>query len=469
MISCQDIKAQLQQRVGSEPFVFDSASGCWYSYNALWSKAITIMQALQSENCSQIIAIMENGFNLFSMYFACMIGNITIVPIDPHKSEHEIQEIASEHPNVHVIKDGSVIFQKPTVPCSEEQVRALIENIDLDKVYMITYTSGSTGHPKGVIHCLKNLFLSAADFGLVTGLNDSHTMCHVMPMTYMAGILNTILMPFFFGCRIAILPRFDVMSAVSFWKSVEKLSISAFWLSPTMLNILMTIDRKAKIKDYLAMRETLFFIGTAPLFENVRSCFEKKYGVKLLQSYGLSETLFISTETPDRENDPASVGVILPNADITIYDDGEIGIGVPWMFLGYSNEKTDDYFKDSNYLSGDLGKIADRRLYITGRKKDLIVKGGMNISPTQIENCINQSGYVMECAVAGALIHNEENIICWYVADNSYSFSANDVNKLIESKLGRHCRVDQFIQIGNIPKNLNGKTDKRKLLEEFIR
>lgn len=472
MQSNEEIVNKMSVLIGNKQFVHDYKTERWYTYRELWENAVAIANCLKLEEADSLVAVMENGFELFSVFFGCMITNTTIIPLDPHKSCGELDSIIAEHASAVVIRENLLLDDvgvgEWSVSVDEQYLLTKIHNIDFNKDYMITYTSGSTGHAKGVVHSLRNLFLSAISFGNMTGLNDDYTMAHVMPMPYMAGILNTIIMPFYFGCKIVLLPRFDVMSAISFWKSVEKYNITAFWLSPTMLNLLMTVDRKAKVREYLEKEKTLFYVGTAPLFENIRNKFEEKYKVKLLQSYGLSETLFISTETNEIVSSPASAGTILPDVNLVIYDDQEIGINVPWMFKRYTNENTSDYFRKENYISGDLGMIGDdNKLFITGRKKDLIVKGGMNISPVQIEDCIAKTGKFKECAVIGIVINDEENIVCWYVEEDGEDFSLSDINNFIERKLGRHCRVDVFKQMKQLPKNLNGKTDKKVLAGKF--
>ena len=90
-------------------------------------------------------------------------------------------------------------------------------------------------------------------------------MSHTMPMTYMAGILNTIFLPFIFGGKIILLPRFNVKNSMLFWKNIEKYNVNTFWLSPTMLHLLMKIDKGNSIVDYFANRKIWFSVGTAPL------------------------------------------------------------------------------------------------------------------------------------------------------------------------------------------------------------
>ncbi len=464
----KEIIQRIKRRIGINNFIFSRKNNRWYTYDEFWKGAACISEELILLNVRKIIAVMENSVDLCQLYFACMLSNIQIIPIDPHKSQSEIDKIFAEHMEAKVIRDSDKMFRMEmgSKVFDEDMIKKKIDGIDLRKIYMITYTSGSTGTAKGVIHNLRNLFLASESLGRSSGLDASYTMCHVMPMTYMAGILNTIFMPFFCGCRIVIMPRFDVMSAVSFWKNVEKHHVNAFWLSPTMLNILMTVDRNGKAREYLSKTDTLFYIGTAPLYEKVREKFEERYGVSLLQSYGLSETLFLSSQLPGRATDTGSAGMILPGVKITIRSDGEIGVDVPWMFLGYSNEKTEHNFQDGYYMTGDLGEIRDHGLFITGRKKDLIVKGGMNISPKQIESCIMSIGMVDECAVAGVVRNEDERIVCWYVSVDGTDVSEKELNRVIGDRLGSYCKIDQFISVPEIPKNLNGKADKRRLIEE---
>ena len=463
-----DLHNQIKTLFDDAIFVVDAKTGGAWTHKEAWQRANALADSFISLGSSKIALVMENGMELFLCYFAAMLSGITILPIDPQKSEREIDLILGDYPNIPVLKTGDEIFQCLSEHfIDESKLLAKLDEIDLEKEFMITFTSGSTGIPKGVRHTLKSLFGAAQAFGEATALGKEHVMCHVMPMTYMAGILNTILMPFLRGCRIVLFPRFDVMSAIGFWKNVKTYGVNAFWLSPTMLNVLIAVDKKGRGKDALEGKTPLFFIGTAPLYEEVRNKFEALYGVRLLQSYGLSETLFLSTEIPEKKSDTSAVGYLLPGVKIHFAQDGEILIDVPWMFMGYSNDDTASYFSGSSYCSGDLGKVTDGLLFLTGRKKDLIIKGGMNISPRQIEVAILKSQVVTELAVVGVKSKDEERIVCFYVPTDAASFDEAQINRLVETECGKHCRIDHFQEVKEIPKNLNGKADKKALLKDF--
>lgn len=460
--------SKMQLCIGKRTFVYSLERKQWYTYAQIWKNACEYLSFLQNRKLKEVSVVLENGIELFTLYFACMLGNIKIIPIDPQKSEVEVNHILENHPGIFVIHNTGELPVFTEEEIDDEVILPMFESIDFEKVYMITYTSGSTGQAKGVQHSLKNLFLASISFGDTVGFNKESVTCHTMPMTYMAGILNTIFMPFIQGGKIVIFPRFSVMTAIPFWKNVEALGVNTFWLSPTMLNILLTVDRKGAIAEYFKTIDPIFCIGTAPLFPQLKQQFEQRYGVQLLQSYGLSETLFISTKVRNEGQDKESVGRVLSDVDLHFDETEEIQLDVPWMFLGYSNEKTEDYFKDNYYLSGDLGKIEDGHLYITGRKKDLIIRGGMNISPKQIEETLLDSGLVKESAVSSVVEKCEEQILCWYVAAAEMENPGAQMNQIITERLGKAYKVDKFIAVKEVPKNLNGKVDKEKLKREYV-
>ena len=438
--------------------------------NAAFSGAVHSLSSYMKERMEgEIFVCADNSAELVILYFAGLFSGKILIPIDPEKESGEIRRIRELHPKA-VFWDNDEVHKIVSASghMGESFSRLLWDGIDFEKPFLITYTSGSTGTPKGVRHTASNLFLSAYEFGVMLKYDRHTVMGHCMPMTYMAGILNTIIMPYIMGGCIAVLPRFSMKSAFSFWDNIKKSSVNTLWLSPTMLRIANMMDKRATMKEYLHENNVKISVGTAPLDKNLRDEVEEKYGIRLYQSYGLSETLFISSEIPEEQVSKHTVGHLLPSVKLNFSEDGELQIGVPWMFLGYTNEDTSLYMKDGFYLTGDLGRFdEDGNLVIVGRKKEIIVRGGYNINPRDIENKILEMENISECSVTSALIRGEEMVACCYVADREYSIT--DINDMIVSALGKHCKVDFLEHMRTLPKNLNGKVDKHaitKIVEE---
>lgn len=467
------ISSHILERLHSIPMnhvvLKDALSGTEYTHAAFAEGVASLADYMKEHMADEVLVCADNSAELAMVYFAGLFAGRVLIPIDPEKEAPEVERIRALHPEATFLDDKALhkVFATQ-MEKSNMFLHISWKNVDFNKVFLITYTSGSTGTPKGVKHTAANLFYSAYEFGMMMKYNDRTIMGHVMPMTYMAGVLNTIIMPYLMGGCIAVLPRFSMKSAFSFWENVKKCKVNAMWLAPTMLRIVNMMDKRADMKEYLRVNGVKISVGTAPLDKNLRDDIEGKYGIRLYQSYGLSETLFISTEIPEECISRHTVGRLLPRVEIHCSEDGEMQIGVPWMFLGYTNENTSLYMQDGFYLSGDLGRFDDvGNLLVLGRKKEIIVRGGYNINPRDIENTMLEQDSISECAVASVMIRGEEMVVCCYVSEREYAVS--DVNRIIVGALGKHNRIDFLERMRALPKNLNGKIDKRaiaKMMEE---
>lgn len=470
-------------------FIVDNINNLSFTYNNFFERAL--MQAVYLEKNvreEDIIVIMENSFDLALLYFSVLLTSKRILVVDPQKGSDEIGEILETIPKTAIIYDDGLLMGKNlyhyriknnyeksyAINDIKSEVLVRLEQRNEKRPYLVTFTSGTSGVTKGVEHTFDNLIMSAKALDEKVGKHGG-TFLHVMPMTYMAGILNSIFYPFLVGARIVINKRFSIASAREFWNVVVKYNVDLFWLSPSMLMMIDQMDRKSEGEEYCKSHQLIFLIGTAPLTNELRTKFQKRYSVSMYASYGLTETLFISVETKysQTKSEKNCVGELLNGVEYSFSESNEIYINVPWMYLKYTNENTDKYFVGEYYKSGDLAKVRDECLYITGRSKDLIIKGGMNISPALIEQEIYKNEAILENVVIGVKDTNgEEKICCAYIlnceVDDLQDFEAG-IKRMVIGSLGKNYSVDFMWKVDVIPRNINGKVDKNEMAREWVK
>lgn len=462
-INIKEILINLFIHKKNKYFISDSINEKNYTYGEFFNLSLSISDFLREKGVNQedtISYICENSIYSLALYIANLLLGSTIAPIDSLKGEKEIQELISiTNPKIVLtLKDLETIAYE-NIDYSEN----IFENADFNSPFLITFTSGSTGEAKGVVHSFSNLFLSAVSFGNKFKFSSKNTFYHNFPMAYMAGILNLFIKPLIFGAQIVVSERLSVATAMNFWQKVIKYNVNSFWFNPTFVSLLMKLDRGTEGSEYSKKTDIIACIGTAPLDTNLKNKFEEKYGFTLYESYGLSETLFLTTNYP-KKSKAGAVGEILESVEIKFSNDDEICIKAPWMFLRYLNYETK---LESNFFpTGDLGYIEDGFLTISGRKKDIIIKGGVNISPKRIENFI--SSHFDEVVILGlkdSILG--EKIACFYVSNDFNNEKRKNLNSLIIKELGKDYSIDNFYNLDEIPKNINGKVDKIKLKEEY--
>lgn len=478
-----DVKARLSSFIKGlkfdKTFLIDLEQESIITYQEFFCAVIAMAEQLKKYDTDRIFISLENSVLLVKLYFASIFCNKLIAVADPQKGMEVINDIRMEQGDciaiidTHGIQEGlgifdDIHFNKEIV---KDEVLKTFENVDLNCDYLITYTSGTEGLPKGVVHSLKNLFETAFSIIEKMEVPDSGTYLHIMPMTYMAGILNSIIQPFIMGYSIVISARFSVRTAAAFWKIVSKYNVNLLWIAPAMLLMIDKMDRSDFGEKYCRDHEICFLVGTAALTENIRIIFRERYGVELLASYGLSEVLFVSVETRKSRAlyESGNVGELLSGVEFRVETDGELLIHVPWIFHRYTNTDIDKYFRNKFYCTGDLGTY-EEVLYITGRKKDLIIKGGLNISPSIIEQKVSGTGMVLENAVFAIESKRGDELVCCCYVPMPGTWDMNleaDLQAAVIGILGSEYRIDCFFKVRELPRNINGKIDKEVLKGQY--
>lgn len=463
-----------------ENFIINSNSDKKIKYSEFFSQLKSYQKYFNKIGIKRndlVCTILNNSEYFLKMYFVALICNFTIVPIDPEKSKNEINEI------INLVKPKIVIIDKDIecsydyqininniklelINISKDDLSDLF-NVDINRDYLITFTSGTTGCPKGVVHSFKNLILSSLAFNEKFNFNEKNVFLHNLPMSYMAGILNTIFLPFITKGKIVIGKRFSIENLVNFWDIPQKYVVNTFWFTPTIIGLLLKFDRSKKGINYTLDKKIIGCVGTSALNYSIKKEFEKKYNINLYQSYGLSEVLFVSTNYSKSDDD--NVGEILNGVNLKIINE-EILIDVPWMLKKYFNSKNQNKINNKYFKSGDLGKVYGKKLTISGRKKELIIKGGLNINPKKIEDFVIKEKFFDECVIMGFPdIVLGEKIVCFILANFQNKLKKKELNKKIIEELGRNYHIDEFVELKEIAKNINGKTNKLKIKEFYLK
>lgn len=467
----RDAAEQLTQRFKDsrdETFLID-ADGTSLTYGEVWSRACSLSAAWKSQGLSKgdaVALLLPNGPTFVCCYIACLVGGYVAAPINRDLSEEDIDYILS------ITQPTLVLREEPEIPDALDSPVQERVDVDSDSVCAIFFTSGTTGRPKGVRHSLKALAGNVSAFNRMMGMGPHTRMYHVLPMGYMAGFLNTLLSPLMAGGSVVLGPRFSPRSALDFWTAAYEQEAQTLWVTPSIAVALQRMARDPERARRNAAGFSRIFCGTAPLADAVRTSFLETFGVPLQESYGTSELLLISGQAREEAAERSDVGTVLPELDVELRSDAEgnpeLMVKSPFAYLGYLTDRgVIDVETSSGFIpTGDAGELRDGRLVITGRLKDLIIRGGVNIAPIVLENEIRNVPGVSDVAIVG-LPHRfwGESIAACIEAEGSV-----ESGDLID-KVRRHCREhlarsyqpDAIEIFESLPRAVTGKIQKNVL------
>ncbi len=351
------------------------------------------------------------------------------------------------------------------------------KSIDRDSgdLAAILYTSGTTGRSKGAMLSHENLLSNALTLKEYWQFTADDVLLHALPIFHTHGLFvatNTVLVS---GASMIFLPGFSNDQVIEYLpKATAMMGVPTFY---TRL-----LDDQRFNRD-LVQHMRLFVSGSAPLLAETHQQFEERTGHRILERYGMTETNMNTSNPYDGERKAGTVGFPLPGVELRIadpdsgktLDQGEIGIievKGPNVFSGYWQmpEKTKEEFReDGFFITGDMGMIdGDGYVHIVGRSKDLIISGGYNVYPKEVELLLDEQDGVKESAVIG-VPHPDfgEGVVGVIVAEKDRALEEKDLLESIRSQIARYKQPKRLVFIDELPRNTMGKVQKNILRESF--
>lgn len=341
-----------------------------------------------------------------------------------------------------------------------------------DDLAVILYTSGTTGRSKGAMLTHDNLASNAIALNQLWGFSSEDVLLHALPIFHIHGLFVALHTAMLSACEILFLPKFDAGAVRA---AMPRASVMMG--VPTFYSRLLAEPGFGK-NDAAHMR--LFISGSAPLTEEVFAAFEARMGHRILERYGMSEAGMIASNPLGGERLAGTVGYALPGVSLRVTDDagnpapsgeaGNVEVKGPNIFKGYwrNPEKTaEEFTADGFFKTGDIGMLnADGRLTLMGRSKDLIIAGGYNIYPKEIEQVLDAVEGVAESAVIAAPHADMGEGVVAVLVPETAPLHDTVLNEALE-QLAKFKRPRKFFWLDALPRNAMGKVQKQALRAQF--
>ena len=470
-------------RQPQETAVIDDSGRYSYQQLAAMSAGLGMYLAAQTRQ-PRVGLLLPASAGFVASFYGTLLAGKTAVPINFLLGDREIGHIIKDSgvdtvvsiPQLSVrLKDTPLnvvdLTQLPRTPPAA--ITPKFPQPSADDIAVLLYTSGTSGLPKGVLLTYDNL-QSDVDLAIsYVHLQSQHVFLGVIPLFHSFGIMAMMVAPIQLGATIVYMGRFSPVGALN---AIREHKASLMFGTPSMYGAMLRLkDIKADdVKHMYAMLS-----GGEPLPPTLREAFRQKLGAPLYEGYGLTETSpVVSLNTP-QVNKPGSVGKPLPGVHFRITDDdgnalpqgqiGEVWIKGPMVMKGYHNlpeDTTQALTADGYFKTGDLGKLdEDGFLFITGRKKDMIIVAGEKAYPREIEDVIARHPAVAEVAVVGRKDPGRgEVVVAFVVAREGQTVQGDDLREFSRQQGLAQWKVPREVMVvPDFPRSPTGKVLKREL------
>lgn len=491
--------ALLGDRVDDDRPFLHLADGTLWSYRnaiSLSGRMATVLADHGATPGDRIAVQVQKSPEALALYFACLRSGMALVPLNTAYTPAEVEYFVGDAEPVVLVGDGA---QAGELAAITEQHGATLLTLDADgsgsladmaasaaelppvpraadDLAAILYTSGTTGRSKGAMLSHHNLLSNARS--LVDGwrFTDHDVLLHALPIFHTHGLFVAVNVTVAAGGSMIFLPGFDADEVVRLLpRATAMMGVPTFYT-----RLLAHPDFTGDLVEHMR----LFVSGSAPLLADTQTEFASRAGMHILERYGMTETNMIASNPYEGERRAGTVGFPLPRVEVRVCEPesgvevepggvGVIEVKGPNVFGGYWRmpEKTAEEFRpDGFFITGDLGEVdADGYLKIVGRGKDLIISGGFNVYPKEVETEIDDIGGVTESAVIGVPHHDlGEGVVAIVVTEPGADIDEPTIIDALSDRLARFKQPKRVVFTRELPRNTMGKVQKNVLREAHL-
>ncbi|MHB1518262.1 MAG: AMP-binding protein [Acidimicrobiales bacterium] len=338
-----------------------------------------------------------------------------------------------------------------------------IDTVDPDDPALICFTSGTTGLPKGAVLRHRHLLAGMESLRLAWRWTEGDRLVHALPVFHVHGLCVGIYGTLTAGASALLLPGFDEHAVAD---ATSDCGATLFFGVPTMYHRLVASGLAGALG-----RLRLCVSGSSPLPAALFDACHTSFGGSVLERYGMTETLINTSNPYDGERRAGSVGFPLPEVELRFSSDGEILVRGPNVFDGYwhrphANEEAFEPAADGGdpwFHTGDLGVDDDGMLVIRGRSKELILSGGLNVYPAEVEDVIGRHPGVAEVAVTGTPSDEWGEVVTAWIVPDGKAPTAEDLAEFCRPLLARYKHPRRVRTVEALPRNALGKVLRSRL------
>ena len=487
---------QFANETPNKNYLIDADLDLYVTYSQLQKDISNLGAYLEENNIKandKVGFMLDNGYASTLLFIGAMYHGVVIVPLNVLAGSKQIK-YTIDHSECKLIFSSDFYISKFKTILESSNARVVqysgIESLTFAKqtsVHLtptqpnspavLIYTSGTTGVPKGALLSHKNVLSGGRNTALAHEVVSTDISFCVLPLYHINAEMVSIASALVSNSCVVTVGKFSVSN---FWQIIEKYQCTWFSVVPTIINYLLNDDFDVKTLNLKNLR--FGRSASAPLSPEVHKKFEKTFNVKIIETMGLTETAAQILSNPPSGGKHGSAGKAYGN-EVRIIDDqgnylsagttGELVIKGDNVLLEYfKNEEatTGAFSEDGYFLTGDLGVEDDEGFFfITGRKKELIIKGGENISPREIDDTLYKHNAVLEACTFGIEDDNygEEISACVYLKDDLVANEA-ELLDLCKADLGEYKTPRQIIFVDEpLPKGPSGKIQRLKIASQY--